>query len=100
MKRELNKKKRGIFYIAIDCFSDQPEKLFSIEAALRGVVVVRCEMEYVYNRLVYHGYHRQFREVPLDEITPTYDVIMQSKKNDDGSVTWRRIKFREVKYGR
>ena len=82
-----NTRRIGTFFVAnkflTSAVNDQLKSLFG------QLVVVKAEPDYMTDRTQYWAFCDKFRQVDHGEITPTYDVVIDSGKNS--------ISFVEVK---
>ena len=71
MSIELNRV--GEFFISDDFLH---ESLDAVQKIMGEVVVVSCVHNYGYGRFEYIAFSRHFRPVPLGEVAPLYDCIV------------------------
>lgn len=81
-------KRRGTFKVSRDLIESNPEGVIE---ALKDVLIVSLENDFMTNSLIYRGYSKHFDLLEDDELETKYNAVV-SNNNDEITVTWVREK--------
>jgi len=71
--------RKGIIELPYRMFN--PRDLYVVHAAMRDVLVMRCEILHMADVMRYEGYCPHFRALEPGEMMPTYDVEVDEDEN-------------------
>lgn len=83
------KKRRGMFTIARFVIEQESEAVIE---AFKGLLVVEATMHYMSDAIEYHAFSEKFDAIDDGEVTPEYNIAVDS--NEDGgvdSITFIRV---------
>ena len=86
-------KQRGHFKIPRDLIDENPMVVLAVMAK---VIVIRAEYILMNDTVKYDAISPEFRFVPDREVTPYYEIIVETINDDDGYFLEHKIVFNEV----
>ena len=79
----------GRFMITRECFDDDIE---GVQSMLSKCVILKCEFDYAQGWFEYTAWCKQFDEISIGEIAPTYVPIIHTVSGQIYKFTFERLK--------